>query len=212
MPLIQPTYLALAEGQRLILASASPRRQEILLSLGLTIEIRPSSIDEAQKELEAPVDYVCRLAQAKAADIASQNTEGVVVGADTIVVAQGQILGKPGNLAVPENRISAQNMLTMLADSWHQVYTGLAVINIANSKQAVDYCCTEVKFRALTSAEIAWYINTQEPADKAGSYAIQGYGSLFIEEIRGNYPNVVGLPVPLLTKLLLAVAAPLVYL
>jgi septum formation protein len=118
-----------------------------------------------------------------------------VIGADTTVVCKGNILAKPLDAT------DAKTMLRQLSGNWHSVLTGVAIINTSTNKQAVDICQTQVKFSQLTDQEIDWYIATGEPFDKAGAYAIQGYGSIFIEEIVGNYLNVVGLPITLVRKL-----------
>lgn len=180
----------------LILASASPRRREILSNLGLEFQVMASEIDETPLSGEAAAEYVMRLACDKAKDVAARLTQGVVIGADTIVVVDDQLLGKPSSIA------EARTMLQQLSQRWHQVLTGLAVINVSTRQQAIDHSITRVKFSALTPEEIEWYLHTSEPFGKAGGYAIQGYASLFIEEIAGNYLNVVGLPVTLLRHLL----------
>lgn len=184
---------------RLVLASGSPRRREILSLFKEDIRIIPSKISETQLPNESPKDYVLRLAQDKAFDVASNSldgTNGLVIGADTIVLYNNLVLGKPSS------KDDARRMLEMLSGKWHEVLTGVAVVDTINNKKVFDLCKTRVKFSTLSNAEIDWYIETNEPFDKAGAYAIQGYGSLFVEEIEGNYLNVVGLPITLLRKLL----------
>ncbi|MBI4851277.1 MAG: septum formation inhibitor Maf [Acidobacteria bacterium] len=181
---------------RLVLASTSPRRQEILSLFYKELNIIPSQISELQLASESPKDYVFRLAKDKAQDVAKNLPNSIVVGADTIVLYKNRVLGKPSS------KDDARKMLELLSGNWHEVLTGVAVINTFSSKIEVDICQTQVKFSLLTKNEIDWYLETNEPFDKAGAYAIQGYGSLFVEEIEGNYLNVVGLPVPLLRKLL----------
>lgn len=182
-------------GEKIILASASPRRREILASLGLQFQIEVSEIDETLLPDELPHIYVERLAREKAHDIARRHQEGLVIGADTTVVLNDKILGKPADEA------EARKMLALLAGEWHIVFTGVAVIDAASGEETTGVCETRVKIAHMPADEIAWYVATGEPMDKAGSYAIQGIGSLFVEEIEGNYLNVVGLPVTLLRKL-----------
>ncbi|KAF0236323.1 MAG: septum formation protein [bacterium] len=189
---------------RLVLASGSPRRREILSLFNKELEVIPSQINELQLPDESPKDYVSRLAKDKAQDIAKTCFESLVIGADTIVLYKDNILGKPTCAK------DAHRMLEMLSGNWHEVLTGVAVINTYTSQSVVDTCQTHVKFSQLTANEIEWYIATNEPFDKAGAYAIQGYGSAFVEEIQGNYLNVVGLPVPLLRQLLKKVDSDLI--
>jgi septum formation protein len=181
---------------KLILASGSPRRREILAGLGADLIVMPSQINEDILAGENAEDYVLRLARDKACDIARNFSDGLVIGADTTVVLEQQILGKP------KNREDARRMIVLLAGKWHEVLTGLSVIDAASARAESEICRTRVKFCPLSAAEIEWYLNTDEPFDKAGAYAIQGYGSIFVEQIEGNYLNVVGLPVTLLRLLL----------
>lgn len=164
--------------------------------LGLDYTVYPVDIDESPKDGEPAHVYVQRLALEKVRTAAAKKT-GIIIAADTTVALDQEILGKPSSTE------EARMMLTRLSGKWHRVYTAIAVVDTSRGCHEVGYAMTEVKFANLNDSEIAWYINTAEPYDKAGAYAIQGYGSLFIEEIRGNYFNVVGLPVPLL-KLLFA--------
>jgi septum formation protein len=180
----------------IILASSSPRRREILATVGADFQVVPSQIDEAVLPNELADSYVLRLARDKARDIAQRFSTGFVIGADTVVVLNEQILGKPADAA------EARAMLRQLAGNWHEVFTGLAVIDTATSREAVDICKTHVRFTPMSDEEIEWYVQSGEPFDKAGAYAIQGRGSLFIEEIEGNYLNVVGLPITMLCRLL----------
>lgn len=177
----------------LILASQSPRRREIFDSLRLNYTIEVSAINEDLLEGEPPEAYVQRLALEKARAVAKSGD--VVVGADTTVVLDetAEILGKPAC------RAEAQSMLMKLSGRWHTVFTGVAVVT--ESRYEVDYASTRVRFACFTREELEWYLNSPEPYDKAGAYAIQGYGSLFVEEIAGNYLTVVGLPVPLMKRL-----------
>ncbi len=184
--------------KRLILASGSPRRRQMLTDLGLTFEVRPVDIDESPLPDELPADYVRRLAEEKSEaalqDVAVHEGDWVLA-ADTIVVLDDQLLGKPADTA------EATDMLRRLSGRTHHVLTGVALRTTkAGCQVAVE--STAVRFSALDEAQIAWYVASGEPMDKAGAYAIQGLCSLFIEGIDGNYSNVVGLPLPLTYRLL----------
>lgn len=178
---------------KLILASGSPRRRELLAGLGLAFEIRPVDLDETPLDGEDPRAYVSRLAAAKAR--ARTGPEEVTLAADTIVVLDGELLGKP------ENPGEARDMLGRLAGREHQVLTGVAVFDGAAERLVAGLEPSMVTIAALTAEEIAWYVATGEPLDKAGSYAIQDLGALFVERVEGNYTNVVGLPLPLTYRL-----------
>jgi septum formation protein len=178
---------------RLLLASSSPRRLEILRIVGWPFEKVAAEVDESLNEGEAAVAYVERLALAKARDAQTRNSRGLILAADTTVVVDEQILAKPADAA------EARQMLKTLQGRWHQVLTGIALVS--DSLQQVSHESTEVKFAAMNDAEIDWYVATGEPMDKAGAYAIQGQGARFIEEIKGEYFNVMGLPVRLLYEL-----------
>lgn len=177
----------------LTLASASPRRSEILRGLGLDFEVRPADIDETRFEGESPAVYVERVARSKAGH--HQPPNGLTVAADTIVVIDGAVLGKP------ETPDEAAEMLARLAGREHEVLTAVALLDGATGALESVIERSRVRIAPLTASEIDWYIATGEPLDKAGSYAIQGLGSLFVESIEGNYTNVVGLPVPALYRL-----------
>ncbi len=179
----------------IILASASPRRAEILSNLNVKFTAIPSQVDERPHAEEAPADYIIRIARAKVVDVARQLKSGLVIGADTIVVFEGKILGKP----VDDE--DAKRMLYALAGRWHAVMTGVALLDVKSKKEVVDFEKTLVRFAPLTEEEINWYLTTGEQRDKAGAYGIQGYAGLFVEEIAGNYHNVVGLPLPLIYRL-----------
>ncbi|MDL2269161.1 Maf family protein [Desulfosarcina sp. OttesenSCG-928-A07] len=174
---------------RLILASESPRRRYLLEQAGLTFAVIPSHFDETSVRFDAPDAYVRTLAREKADAVAVQYPDSWVIGADTIVVVEGAVLGKPAD----ENE--ARNMIARLSGQTHDVYTGYAIV----CKQAA--VCenaavrTRVQFKTLTDDEINWYIGTDEPFDKAGAYAIQGLGTFLVKSIKGSYTNVVGLPV-----------------
>lgn len=182
--------------KQIILASSSPRRQEMLRNLGLDFIIHPSGADESVDDGLKPSEVVELLAVRKAADVASAYKEGLVIGSDTIVVLDGEVLGKP----VDDQ--DAFRMLSALQGKQHSVYSGLAVIDIAAGKQLVGHVETKVNMRPLSEQEIRAYIATKEPMDKAGAYAIQGIGSLFITGIEGDYFSVVGLPIRLLAEYL----------
>ncbi len=181
---------------RLILASGSPRRREMLDNLGVELTVRPVEIDESPTDGESPEPYVLRLARAKAraaAADASPHRE-IVLAADTIVALDGELLGKPRDPA------DARRMLERLSGREHQVLTGVAVV--APGFRGADVELTRVWFAELSPAEIEWYVAGGEPLDKAGAYAVQGLGALFVERLDGNYSNVVGLPLPLTYRLL----------
>ncbi len=179
-----------------ILASASPRRNEILSSLGLRFRVDPSLLPEpAQRPGEKPWNYAVRVARLKAQEISSKHRFGLVIGADTIVVAGNWIMGKPASTR------QARDMLKRLSGAWHEVITGVCLVDCRSHRIRSAYARSRVHFRRLSPAEITWYIRTGEFEDKAGAYAIQGYGSLFIDRIGGCYFNVVGFPVATFERL-----------
>lgn len=169
----------------LVLASGSPRRKELLATAGFEFEVRPVDIDETPLPGESPADYVERLAEAKAR--AAWHAGEITLGADTTVAVDGEILGKPIDAA------DAAAMLRKLAGRTHEVLTGFCLFNGTVARPGVDL--THVSFLALTEAEIAEYVASGEPMDKAGAYGIQGLASKFIYRVKGCYFNVVGLPV-----------------
>ncbi len=181
----------MSELPAIVLASASPRRRELLSSVGITFQVIPSQVDETRLTNEAPADFVQRLSYEKAAEVAQQPQVAGrwFIGSDTIVLCDGQILEKPTSA-----QHSAQ-MLQLLSGRSHQVLSGYAIIDRNTDKHIRRYVTTEVTFRTLTEREIESYIATGEPADKAGSYAIQGLGSYIVTNINGSYTNVVGLPI-----------------
>jgi len=178
-----------ATAPQLILASQSPRRRYLLEQAGLTFAVIPSTFDENSVRLANPDDYVKTLAEAKAEAVARQYPDSWVIGADTIVSIGSAILGKPGD---PRE---ARQMLEQLSGQTHFVYTGYAVICKNKHTRISDVIKTNVQFKELTKDEIDWYIQTGEPFDKAGAYAIQGMGTFLVRRIQGSYTNVVGLPV-----------------
>lgn len=173
----------------LILASKSPRRRYLLKQAGLSFSVIPSSIDETSVPVSPPETYVKVLSEAKADNVATKFPEKWVVGADTIVLKDGAILGKPGSKA------EARTMLKQLSGQTHMVLTGYAICCKAKNRKFSETIKTEVLFKSLTDKEIEWYIHTKEPFDKAGAYAIQGLGTFLVKSINGSYTNVVGLPV-----------------
>src|SRR6266849_943249 len=183
-------------GTKLILASASPRRAEILRTVGWPFEALPADIDESRRAGEDAVTYVERIARAKAEGSALRVPGSTILGADTVVVIENEILGKP------LDDEDARRMLRLLQNRWHQVLTGVALVNGETGSSRAAHEVTEVRFAAMNEGEISWYQATGEPKDKAGAYAIQGHGARFIKEIRGDYYNVVGLPVRLLYELM----------
>jgi septum formation protein len=186
---------SIVELPTIILASASPRRAEILRTVGWPFETLPLNIDETRAAGEDAATHVQRLARAKAAAAALRYPASMIVAADTVVLIDEQILGKP------QDDEDARGMLRQLSGRWHQVLTGVAFIDGASAEVRVAYEKTEVKFAVMSQDEIDWYVASGEPMDKAGAYAIQGLGARFIEGIRGDYFNVVGLPVRLLYQL-----------
>lgn len=184
------------QPQRLILASSSPRRSEILSRLGLQFDVEPADVDESVRVGEDPLAYVKRLAMDKAE--ASRQPGTITIAADTSVILNGSILGKPTDAA------HAAEMLAQLSGTRHQVITGVAVA-VANAdgsvRMAVDSETTEVDFTAITPDRIDWYASLLEPLDKAGSYGMQGAGSLFADRINGSVTNVIGLPIQLVDRL-----------
>ena len=174
---------------QLILASASPRRRYLLEQAGLRFTVIPSELDETSVPTALPKDYVRVLAEAKTADISRRHPAAWVIGADTTVVIDGRILGKPVDMD------QARRMLHRLSGQRHQVHTGYAIDCLARSRRLSATVTTDVEFKRLSDAEIEWYLQTGEPFDKAGAYAIQGIGTFLVRRINGSYTNVVGLPV-----------------
>ena len=178
--------------RRLVLASGSPRRREMLERLGLDATVRPAEVDESPLAGEEPEAYVRRLASAKARARAAPGT--VTIGADTTVVLDGQIVGKPGD------RAEARAMLGALSGRCHEVLTAVAVI-AGGTREAAGVERSTVALAPVDEARVGWYTSLEEPYDKAGGYALQGAGSLFADRVEGSISNVIGLPLPLLDRL-----------
>jgi len=183
-------YAMIASHRPIILASSSPRRAHLLGVLGLPFTVRESGVEEIIDDTLAPQDIVRSLALLKANTAASQLTSGIVIGADTIVVLDGKILGKPAT------KVEAVGMLLALSGRTHTVFTGFALVDAESKKSYIDFERTEVTFRALHRDEIERYVAAGSPMDKAGAYGIQDdYGAVFVEKIDGCFYNVVGFPI-----------------
>ena len=183
--------------KQLILASASPRRADILKQIGLQFIIRASDFDEGQFDRSVtPPEMVMSLALQKAQKVAESVREGLIIGADTVVVIEGEILGKPSSGA------EAVTMLSRLNGKEHSVFTGVALVEVPHGRSVSSFVETRVQFRSLEISEIETYVSTGEPLDKAGGYGIQGKGAILVEKIDGCYFNVVGLPVAKLVTML----------
>ena len=181
----QPLLISLAP---LVLASASPRRRYFLKQLGLDFEVAGADVDESHRPGESPEQFVRRLAHEKAAVVAARHPGAWVLGADTVVVLGAEILGKPADAA------AARTMLRSLAGHWHRVWTGVSLCHGARGEHVELAISSEVRFAPLDSHMIDAYVATGEPLDKAGAYGIQGRGGCLVQEIRGSYSNIVGLP------------------
>lgn len=180
----------------IILASASPRRRELLASIGLEFEVVPSDIPEERAEGEAPEEYVARLSREKAEAIAAKHPDRWIIAADTTVLMGEQLLEKP------RDRADAARMLAAIAGRTHIVYTGVTLQHAGKGHRETRVAESEVRMLPLSAREIEWYVETGEPLDKAGAYAIQGVGAMFIDSIHGSYSNVVGLPLATLYEML----------
>lgn len=188
---------------RIYLASASPRRAELLRQVGIPFTVLEPEVSETVAGTENPAAVVVELAQKKALDVSRRLESGVVIAADTVVVYRGRILGKPGD------RDEARQMLRILSGNEHLVYSGLALHDAGSGRIETGLSKTRVWMRPLAGEAIERYVAGGEPLDKAGSYGIQGRGALFIEKIEGCYFNVVGLPLSLLYELLLRMQVPI---
>jgi septum formation protein len=179
-----------------ILASQSPRRRELLTSIGLTFDVIPSDVPEIHQPGESPEEYVARLSRDKATKVAGSHPNSWVIAADTTVLLGDQLLEKP----LDAN--DAKRMLGLIAGKTHIVYSGVTLQNAARDWRETRVAESEVRMLPLDEREIAWYVATGEPLDKAGAYAVQGIGGMFIDSIHGSYTNVVGLPLALLFEML----------
>jgi len=180
--------MTLSLSSPFILASASPRREDLLRSVGLKFKIIPAHVDETYINGETPHTHVKRLSRDKAMVIAKKYPQALVLGADTIVVIDGLILGKP------KNKKQAREMLQQLSNRTHNVFTGFSLLCMSVNLSKTRVVRSAVQFKEITPDEIDWYVNCDEPYDKAGGYAVQGKGAYFIKAIRGSYTNVIGLP------------------
>ncbi|MFH2060448.1 MAG: Maf family protein [Pseudomonadota bacterium] len=183
--------------KKLVLASQSPRRKTLLELACIDLIIQVSNIDESTISFTSPTQFVQDLAFLKAQAVSEAYPDSWILGADTIVTIDDQILGKPAN------RDDAVSMLNQLNNRTHQVYTGVCLYKHQNKKKIVQSVSTKVVFKSLTNKEINWYVNTKEPYDKAGGYGIQGVGAFLVKKIYGSYTNVVGLPVCEVIQMLL---------
>jgi septum formation protein len=181
---------------RLVLASSSPRRRELLKSIGFEFDVMPSHIPEKRAEGETPEEYVARLSREKARAIAEKHPDRWVVAADTTVVLGDQVLEKPADDA------DAKRMLSAIAGDTHVVFTGVTLRRIEPAYADTHVTSTEVRMLPMTPRDIDWYVATGEPRDKAGAYAAQGLGGMFIDSIHGSFTNVVGLPLASLFQML----------
>jgi septum formation protein len=173
-----------------ILGSASPRRRKILKRLGLQFRVEPSRISEpARNARESTSAYAVRMACMKAAEVAARHASGLVIGVDTIVVLGKSILRKP------QTRAEARSMLQRLSGRWHEVLSGICLIDCNPRRMRSSFSRSRVHFRRLSTEDIDWYLQTGEHRDKAGAYGVQGYASLFIDRIEGCYFNIVGFPI-----------------
>lgn len=183
-----PVAMTIQTMSKLILASSSPRRIELLKLMGLDFEVIPSCIHEQLLQGEIPEQHVRRLSAAKAHAIADLHRDAWIIGADTIVVLKDEILGKPTSSA------DARRMLMKLSGHEHIVFTGFTIIHARDHIHVSEVVASSVFFNDLSEDEVNWYVGTEEPYDKAGGYAIQGTGAFFIKGLSGSYTNVIGLP------------------
>lgn len=184
-------------NKKIILASASPRRKELLQSIGLEFEIIPSQVDENIENEPFSTELIENLAAEKAQDVANKiKFPAIVIGSDTVVVINNKILGKP------KDKTNAFNMLKMLSGNTHKVISAIAVIDTETGQILKDFVISEVTFKQLSDEEINAYIETGEPMDKAGAYAIQGLAGMFVKSINGCYSNIVGISVFKLAEML----------
>ncbi len=182
--------------KKIILASASPRRRELLKLAGIPFRVEPANADESPLPGESPKEHVRRLALLKSGVVAARRREGAVLGADTVVVVDGIILGKPASKA------QARRMLNLISGRTHEVLTGIALVDAAAGRALSAVEKTVVSVKPLSKKDIEDYVKTGEPMDKAGAYGIQGLFSVYVKGIRGCFFNVVGLPLPRLSELM----------
>lgn len=187
--------MIITAAMKLILASGSPRRRTIMAELGYDFDVIPANVNEDIMFEESPKEHVLRLSRIKAESVAVGHRDDLVIGADTIVVLDSKILGKP------ESEKQANEMLEMLSGKTHMVFTGLTLIHNKENYSKSDFDFTEVIFNDLSKAEIREYISTGEPLDKAGSYGIQGMGSFLVNNYRGELDTVIGFPSKLFKKM-----------
>lgn len=186
------------EGNAIILASESTRRVDMLRMLGIPFSIIPPDIDETRRPDETPREFALRISYEKANKVGMLFPDKWIIGADTIVVYKGRVLGKPSGEG------DAFRMLQLLKGKWHKVITGFCVLNLSRDIIYRDAVETRVFMKDLIDQEIMKYISTSEPLDKAGSYAVQGKGGYMVKEIKGSYSNVVGLPICEVAEILLS--------
>lgn len=180
----------------IVLASASPRRRELLAGIGLEFTVEPAQFDEEAVRAESPEEWVKALARGKASEVARRHPDALVIGADTAVLIDGQVLGKP------KDEADARRMLRLLAGRTHRVVTGVALIHRSGGRERTHVESTDVTFGPLSDEQIARYVATGEPMDKAGAYGIQGFGATLVRGVHGCYFNVVGLPLYSLARML----------
>ena len=190
--------------RRIVLASRSSARKRLLRQTGVRFKVIPSRIPEDETRPLASEMQIRNLALAKARDVASRMKSGIVIGADTVIIHGRKIIGKP------RNRGEARRILSLLNGSTHRIVTGIAVVDAATRKEVTATVKTLVKMKRMSNREIESYVATGEPLGKAGAYAVQGKGAIFIERIDGCYYNVVGLPLPRLADLLKRFESPLI--
>jgi septum formation protein len=180
--------------KKIILASTSPRRHALLRQIGLKFEIVPSNYEEDMTLKLLPNKLAMFLARGKAYDVAKRKKSGIVIGVDTFVVLNKEVIGKP------HNKIKAKETLQKISNKTLKVYSGVAIIDAKTKKEIIDYEISKVKIRKISASEIRKYIATKEPLDKAGAFGMQGLGAIFVSKIDGCYSNVVGLPLHNLEK------------
>ena len=180
--------------KKIILASTSPRRHNLLQQIGLKFEIVPSKYEEDMTLKLPPHELAMVLARGKAFEVAERKKSGIIIGVDTFVVLNKEVIGKP------HNKVNAKKMLEKISNKILDVYSGVAIIDAKTKKEIIDYEITKVKIRKISSLEIKKYIDTKEPLDKAGAFGMQGLGAIFVAKVDGCYSNVVGLPLHNLEK------------